>query len=95
MIGLSPDAETWVRSVALGTDTISQVVHIGAAFNPPDVGKGEFVPFKKLEELAATEAKSRNKWKGRIIEVQGPIFPVPRQRSSLHARALEDIVLRQ
>ena len=71
---ISPDAETHLRSIAFGPDPLSQLVHIGVAYNPPPSGKGEPVDYQTLETMAATK-DSRDLWKDRVVEVRGQFAP--------------------
>lgn len=77
---LSPDQEAYLVSIGLGAaDPYAQLVHWGAALNPPPSGKGEFVDFKLLESIASNKELHKS-WKDKIVEVRGQYAPYPNNK---------------
>ena len=73
-VAISPETETYILSMGLGTDTQSQLVHLNAAYNQPSSGKGEELRYKTLEALAGS-ADMRARYKSRVVEVTGQYAP--------------------
>jgi hypothetical protein len=71
----SPELDNYLRVLTLTTDTLGQLVYVGAVYNlPDDVAEAIPVDFKTLESMA-TDAE-RPKWDKKVVRVIGQYSPV-------------------